>query len=47
MPLDPLRRREIDLLTVLDQRVQATAGSWNTHAQTRCPWILPRAPKLR
>ena len=38
MPLAPLsRRRKVNLLTVLGELVQTTAGKWITHSPTHCP----------
>jgi hypothetical protein len=38
MPLAPLsRRRKVNLLTVLGELVQTTAGTWITRPPTRCP----------
>jgi hypothetical protein len=45
MPLAPLsRRRKVNLLTVLGELLQTTAGTWITHPPTRCPNGHPLGP---
>jgi hypothetical protein len=45
LPLAPLsRRRKVNILTVLGELVQTTAGKWITNPPTRCPTVTNSAP---